>query len=222
MSLRTRNIVAILLLACWNFRTAAAFSTVVTTRYDTTTTVWRLQSSASADTRAPDTDTVSTTSSSPPSTAADKILDSLNHDVILYDGVCNFCNSWVNLLLRIDVQKKFRFAPLQSQTGQALLVSIGKQADDISSVVLVKRVNTKTGGQRQRPEYYDKSLCVLKVVEELGPVAALASRAALAAVPESIRDGMYDMVAENRYKLMGKRDECRCSDPEFADRFLLD
>ena len=134
------------------------------------------------------------------------------NDVILYDGVCNFCNTWVDLLLRIDVQKKFRFAPLQSTVGQELLVSIGKEEDDISSVVLIKG----TG------ESFDKSRCVLKVVEELGPVAMVASRAALRLVPEGIRDGIYDTVAENRYNLMGKRDECRCSDPEFADRFLLD
>lgn len=135
------------------------------------------------------------------------------NDVILYDGVCNFCNTWVDILLRLDVQKKFRFASLQSPIGRDLLVSIDKQADDISSVVLIKANTGKS---------YDKSRCVLKVVEELGPVAMVASRTALQLVPEGVRDGIYDTVAENRYNLMGKRDECRCSDPEFADRFLLD
>lgn len=136
-----------------------------------------------------------------------------NNDVILYDGVCNFCNTWVDLLLRIDFQKKFKFAPLQSRVGQDLLVSIGKEADDISSVILVK---ASTG------ESFDKSRCVLKVVEELGPLAKIVSSTALNVVPEGLRDTIYDTVAENRYNLMGKRDECRCSDPEFSDRFLLD
>mmetsp|Transcript_29170 Transcript_29170/g.48216 ORF Transcript_29170/g.48216 Transcript_29170/m.48216 type:complete len:188 (-) Transcript_29170:220-783(-) len=136
----------------------------------------------------------------------------ITSDVILYDGVCNFCNTWVDLLLRIDFQKKFKFAPLQSRVGKDLLVSIGKEADDISSVILVKT----TG------ESYDKSRCVLKVVEELGPLAKVVSSTALNIVPNEIRDAVYDTVAENRYNLMGKRDECRCSDPEFADRFLLD
>mmetsp|Transcript_17637 Transcript_17637/g.27008 ORF Transcript_17637/g.27008 Transcript_17637/m.27008 type:complete len:294 (-) Transcript_17637:6-887(-) len=136
----------------------------------------------------------------------------LTNPVILYDGVCNFCNTWVDLLLRIDAKERFRFAPLQSTVGKSLLVSIGKQADDISSVVLV----TKDGNS------YDKSRCVLKVVQELGPLASIASNTALAVVPEPLRDGIYDTVAENRYNLMGKRDECRCSDPRFADRFLLD
>jgi predicted DCC family thiol-disulfide oxidoreductase YuxK len=134
------------------------------------------------------------------------------NDVILYDGVCNFCNTWVDILLRIDTAKKFKFAPLQSSVGKKLLLSIGKDEDDISSVILVKT----TG------DSFDKSRCVLKVVEELGPAAKLASLAALAVVPDGVRDGIYDTVAKNRYNLMGKRDECRCSDPEFADRFLLD
>ena len=157
------------------------------------------------------TTSTTTTSTTQPTTPLNNLA--LEQDVILYDGVCNFCNTWVDVLLRIDLNGKFRFAPLQSRVGQELLVSIGKQADDISSVVLIK---AQTG------ESYDKSRCVLKVVEELGPVAALASRAALSVVPESLRDGIYDTVAQNRYNFMGKRGECRCSDPRFADRFLLD
>merc|ERR1712232_177529 len=121
-------------------------------------------------------------------------------------------NTWVDVLLRIDSQEKFKFAPLQSSTGKSLLTSIGKEADDISSVVLVKASG----------ESFDKSRCVLKVVEELGPIAKLASQVAVSVLPEEIRDGIYDTVAENRYNFMGKRDECRCNDPVFASRFMLD
>mmetsp|Transcript_7191 Transcript_7191/g.9333 ORF Transcript_7191/g.9333 Transcript_7191/m.9333 type:complete len:219 (+) Transcript_7191:60-716(+) len=134
-------------------------------------------------------------------------------NVILYDGVCNFCNTWVDILLRIDFQKKFRFAPLQSKTGQALLVRIGKEADDISSVLLV---------QEDGKSFHDKSNCVLQVVQELGPGADILASAARQIVTKDFRDNIYEMVAENRYNLMGKRDECRCSDPRYADRFLLD
>lgn len=134
----------------------------------------------------------------------------LQDPVILFDGVCNFCNAWVDILLRLDRNGKFKFAPLQSETGRRLLAAVGKEADDISSVVLVQ------------PDlrYFDKSACVLKVVQELGPAAALASNGARALVPPSLRDGIYDTVAENRYNLLGKRDECRCGDPQYADRFL--
>jgi predicted DCC family thiol-disulfide oxidoreductase YuxK len=134
----------------------------------------------------------------------------LDQPVILFDGVCNFCNTWVDLLLRIDVNQKFKFAPLQSPTGQRLLQAIGKDANDISSVVLIQ------------PDLvsYDKSSCVLQVVTELGPLARIASGTAQRLLPARFRDSVYDLVAENRYRLMGKREECRCGDPKYADRFL--
>jgi predicted DCC family thiol-disulfide oxidoreductase YuxK len=130
--------------------------------------------------------------------------------IILYDGVCNFCNAWVDILLRVDVQKTFKFAPLQSDIGRKLLVDIGKDADDISSVLLIE----------PNLDYYEKSAAPLRVVEELGPLAGVLSRTALTIVPKEIRDSIYDTVAENRYNLMGKRDTCRCGDPRYSDRFL--
>lgn len=136
--------------------------------------------------------------------------NALDSPIILYDGVCNFCNAWVDLLLRVDVHKRFKFAPLQSPIGRKLLVDIGKDEEDISSVLLIE----------PNLEYYEKSAAPLKVVEELGPLAGALSRTALTVVPREFRDSIYDTVAENRYNLMGKRDQCRCSDPRFADRFV--
>jgi len=133
--------------------------------------------------------------------------------IILFDGVCNFCNTWVDILLRIDLNKKFKFTPLQSDIGKSLLVSIGKDDDDISSVILVDQDN-------KNRDYYDKSACVLRVVEELGPLAGVFTKATETVIPKNMRDSVYDMVAENRYNFLGKRDVCRCSDPRFADRFL--
>ena len=185
-------------------------------------------------TTATTTSTTTTTtqqSTTPDGTAAtgngDRRYD--GNDIILYDGVCNFCNTWVDVLLRIDVRKRYRFASLQSRTGRNLLVAIGKEPDDISSVVLIEGRGTTTGDDGTTTTattspltYYDKSRCVLRVVQKLGPIAGMASQAALRLVPASVRDSVYDTVAENRYNLMGKREQCRCSDPQFADRFILD
>lgn len=132
-------------------------------------------------------------------------------NIILFDGVCNFCNTWVDLLLRLDSQQKFVFAPLQSDVGKNLLSSIGKNADDISSVLLIKKGDS---------EYYDKSDCVLQVVKELGPLGGVFSRLSTLGVPTGFRNGLYDIVAENRYNFLGKRDECRCGDPKYFDRFI--
>jgi predicted DCC family thiol-disulfide oxidoreductase YuxK len=114
-------------------------------------------------------------------------------------------------LLRIDTQAMYKFTPLQSAMGQQLLTSIGKEQDDLSSVVLIA-----ADGQT----YYTKSACVLQVVQQLGPVAQIASTVLTRMVPESIRDTIYDTVAENRYSILGERTTCRSGDPKYFDRFI--
>jgi predicted DCC family thiol-disulfide oxidoreductase YuxK len=170
----------------------------------------------------------------------------LSHSLFLSFLNENYSNAWVDILLRLDVNGQYKMAPLQSSAGRTLLKAVGRSPDDISSyeyssiyilclnvtlkltfvffrslsidrVVLVKRGKN---GTKDNLECYVKSQCVLKVVEGLNLPAALASQAAETLVPMFFRDFIYDTVAENRYRLMGKRDECRCGDPEYADRFL--
>ena len=132
-------------------------------------------------------------------------------NVILFDGVCNFCNKWVDIMLQLDTGKKFKFCALQSPKGKELLQEIGKSADDISTVVLIKSL-----GKR---EAYYKSDAVLKVVEQMG-LPLYAASAVGATIPLFIRNGLYNEVAANRYSFLGKRDICRCADPEYFDRFI--
>lgn len=148
-------------------------------------------------------------SASPVVTSSVDTTRTFTTPVILFDGVCNFCNAWVDILLRLDTKQVYKFAPLQSDIGRELLVSIGRSADDISSVILIDGEN-----------YYDKSDCVLQVVKSLGAPAAVASATLENFLPLDLRNQIYDTVAENRYNFLGKRTECRCGDPEFSDRFL--
>ncbi|GMH46948.1 hypothetical protein TrRE_jg3681 [Triparma retinervis] len=133
--------------------------------------------------------------------ATDSPSLSSNYDnVILYDGVCNFCNAWVDILLQIDTKKRFRFAALQSDTGKKCLEGVGKERDDISSVMLIK---SRGGGSL---EGYEKSDCIVEVVKELGiPGTGFVASTLAAAMPRPVKDGLYDTVARNRYNFMGKR-----------------
>ena len=137
-------------------------------------------------------------------------------NVILYDGVCNFCNKWVDLLLRIDSRKQFSFSPLQSESGKKLLTRIGKESNDISSVVYIKKLSTDP---RTKNEIYFKSDAALKVMETLGGLSRFGSNF-LSPVPLPLRDFIYETVAFNRYNILGKREECRCSDKNSPERFL--
>ena len=122
----------------------------------------------------------------------------------------------MNLALDWDPEGKLRFSALQSNVGRALLQANGKRADDISSIVLV----TEDGA-------FVKSDAVLKITEELTPLSLLPLKPAAVVgrvlVPKFLRDIIYDGVADNRYDLMGKRNECRFdADGEFENRFVDD
>ena len=80
-------------------------------------------------------------------------------NIVLFDGVCNLCNTWVDIILQLDKRKQFRFCPLQSTIGRAILQHIGRDPNDMSTIVLLKSYS----GQ----EAYFKSKAVLKVIEQL-------------------------------------------------------
>jgi len=91
-------------------------------------------------------------------------------------------------------------------------MKMGKEQDDISTVVLLKSLKPL--------DVYYKSDAVLQVVDQLGMTGSLFATVATKALPLSLRDTVYDTVATNRYNLLGKRRECRCSDPKYSERFL--
>jgi predicted DCC family thiol-disulfide oxidoreductase YuxK len=123
----------------------------------------------------------------------------------------------VNLALDWDPQGRLRFAALQSNVGRALLQANGRDASDISSIVLV----TKDGA-------YTKSDAVLRITEELLPLKGIlpikpAAVLGRVVIPKFVRDLIYDGVANNRYQILGQRNECRFdADGEFEDRFVDD
>ena len=134
--------------------------------------------------------------------------------VILYDGVCNLCNGAVNFALEYDAEPSrgsVRFAALQGETGRAMLVNAGRDADDISSIVFVEGAAPS--------ESYVKSEAILRIARRMrAPFPQLSALGSL--VPRAIGDFVYDAVADNRYSLLGKRDACRFGDDENDERFL--
>jgi predicted DCC family thiol-disulfide oxidoreductase YuxK len=130
-------------------------------------------------------------------------------NVILYDGVCNFCNGCVNFVRRFDTGKKFTFAPLQSVEGKSIMESIDRGAEDLSSVVYIRRrVNE---GAVSEQEVFDKSDAAIHVLEELFGLPKTLVSLVCTMVPKRLRDGVYNLVAYNRYRIMGKREDCGCS-----------
>lgn len=126
--------------------------------------------------------------------------------IILFDGVCNLCNSSVKFIIKRDSEGQFKFASLQSETGQTLLRMHGLNKD-LNSFVLL-----------EDDKVYLKSSAALRVCRKLGSAWPILSLFRF--LPPFIRDFLYDFVAKNRYKWFGKEESCLVPSPEWKQRFL--
>ncbi|MEF8830868.1 MAG: thiol-disulfide oxidoreductase DCC family protein [Halobacteriales archaeon] len=136
-----------------------------------------------------------------------EILLPAERPIVLYDGVCNLCNGVVQFALPRDSARRYRFAPLQSAPGQALLEHFGMETDDHSTFVLV-----------EGRDAYVRSTAALRLARGLDlPWSAFG---ALLAVPRPLRDAVYDLVARHRYRVFGRKDRCRRPPSDRGDVFL--
>lgn len=126
--------------------------------------------------------------------------------LILFDGVCNFCNSSVQFIIKRDPSRIFKFASLQSEMGRKRLQQVGL-SEDIESIVLI--IDDK---------YYIKSSAALQICRRLNGAWKLFY--ILRVVPVPVRDYFYNFIAKNRYKWFGKKESCMLPTPEIRDRFL--
>ena len=129
------------------------------------------------------------------------------HPIILFDGVCNFCNGAINFILRQDKKGVFRFAPLQSEKGQQLLRQFDLPQTSFDSFILIdegKVYKSSTAGLR----LYNKLPWYWKWTQLFW------------VVPRLVRDAVYDIIARNRYRWFGKNDQCMVPTPEIKSRFL--
>ena len=128
--------------------------------------------------------------------------------IILFDGVCNLCNSTVQFVIKRDVNDIFRFTPLQSDTAKKLLHERNIDIDDIDSIILIE----------PNVAYYTKSTAALEIGKELKGYDALSL--ILQWLPESFRNIVYDYIAKNRYKWYGKKESCMIPTEELKSKFI--
>ncbi|KXK02905.1 MAG: hypothetical protein UZ17_ACD001001353 [Acidobacteria bacterium OLB17] len=126
--------------------------------------------------------------------------------IVLFDGVCNFCDAAVNFIITRDKAGVFRFAPLQSDIGRELVAKYSIP-DDVDSVILI------AGGKAHL-----HSDAALQIARRLGGIWSLAG--VLVVIPRPVRDLFYRLFAKYRYRLFGKKDACMMPTPEIRGRFL--
>jgi len=127
--------------------------------------------------------------------------------ILLFDGVCNYCNFWVRFAIKRDKKKKLKFATLQGKTAKELLPKYNINAADMNSVVMIDngKAYTKSAAGVRMCKYLDGGWKLMY---------------GLIIIPKFILDFFYKIISRNRYKWFGKKDECMVPGPELRDRFL--
>ncbi len=128
--------------------------------------------------------------------------------IILFDGVCNLCNSSVQYVIQRDKKDEFRFVALQSELGKKIIKHIGLTNSNIDSIVLYL----------PGIAYYYKSSAVIEIAKSLQGFFNYGMLFRL--LPNALRDVVYDYIARNRYKWYGKKESCMIPTPELKAKFL--
>jgi predicted DCC family thiol-disulfide oxidoreductase YuxK len=126
--------------------------------------------------------------------------------LILYDGACVFCSGWVRFIVRRDRAKRFRFTPMQSPYGRQLAETLGIDPDDpdTNAVILDGLALRRSDG----------ALATLALLPGWGWVRTFRL------LPRPLRDGLYTLIARNRYRLFGTHETCDIGAGDFADRVI--
>jgi len=127
--------------------------------------------------------------------------------IVLFDGVCNFCNGTVRFIVDRDPAGYFQFASLQSAAARPLLERCRLPAGFLDNIVLI-----------EDGVCHARSAAVVRIARRLGGLWPLLS--VLLLVPRPLRDAAYDWFARNRYRWYGKQSECPLPPPGLRERFL--
>tara|TARA_R110001599_G_scaffold81233_5_gene219191 strand:- start:96 stop:524 length:429 start_codon:yes stop_codon:yes gene_type:complete len=136
----------------------------------------------------------------------DKLLK--NKQLVLFDGVCNFCNASVLKIIKKDKKNIFLFASLQSKIGKEITNHFNIDTKKIDSIILIE----------SKTNYSIKSTAALKIAKHFGRFWLFFQIFWI--VPASIRDFFYNYIAKNRYKWFGKKESCMIPTQELKSKFI--
>lgn len=128
--------------------------------------------------------------------------------VVLFDGVCNFCNSSILKIIRHDKKNVFFFASLQSDIGIEITTHFNIDILKVDSIIMVE----------SEDKFSVKSTAALRILKEFNGFWKILQIGLI--IPENIRNIIYDYIAKNRYKWFGKKDECMIPTPEIKSKFI--
>ncbi len=130
------------------------------------------------------------------------------HSIVLFDGVCNLCNSAVQFIIKRDKTDRYRFSALQSESGKKLSSERNIDTQKIDSIILIEPGKA----------YYIKAAAALQIGKSFGGLWK--ALAIFEWIPPVISNWVYDLVAKNRYRWFGRKEHCMIPTQELKAKFL--
>lgn len=130
-----------------------------------------------------------------------------NRHIIIFDGVCNFCNGAVNFIIRRDLDGVFAFTPMQSEIAKELIDRHGAEMVGVDTLLLIKN-----------EQCYERTDAVIEITRDLTGLWHMLR--IFKVLPRSFRDYFYRLFARNRYKLFGRREHCMIPTADIRNRFI--
>ena len=130
-----------------------------------------------------------------------------NKQIIFYDSVCNMCNGFVNTVIKLDKKNRLFFSPLNGESAKNLLKDQGEKINNIDSVIFYNNEKISI-----------KSEAVIDIIKSLGSFYIIVS--IIKIIPSFVLDGLYDLVAKNRYSWFGKKTSCHKPDKNIISKFI--
>lgn len=127
----------------------------------------------------------------------------MKKDIIVFDGLCVMCNSFFKWVLKNDKDDKYLFANIQSNFYKKNM-DINKSID---SIILIKESNV----------FYE-SEAIKYILKDLDKFFLL--QLVLNVTPKFISNFFYKIIANNRYKIFGKKDKCELPNKNLLSKFL--
>ncbi|MDO4729286.1 MAG: DUF393 domain-containing protein [Bacteroidota bacterium] len=131
-----------------------------------------------------------------------------NKKIVLFDGACNLCNGFVQRIIKHDKIDRYRFAALNSDYGKKLQSYLGIDSQNIDSIVLYE----------PGVAYYLQSEAAIRILKDFGGIHSLWGIFLYA--PQFVRNGIYNIVAQNRYNWFGRNNSCLIQNSETKAKFL--
>ncbi|MGN7233550.1 thiol-disulfide oxidoreductase DCC family protein [Priestia megaterium] len=130
-----------------------------------------------------------------------------NQPIIMFDGICNVCNHWVQFVIKRDPKGIFKFLSLQSDLARSLIINHNPNNMQLNSIILI-----------DKGQIYTESTAILHIINK--PTGPIRFFILFWIIPKKIRDRAYRFIAKNRYRFFGKKESCLVPSKEIQNRFI--